>query len=368
MKSILSTDLRRFYAGVGLRHFSLALISLFVPAYLYLELNFSIQQILQYMFLLLGLAAILNLIAGKFVSKYGARNSMLLSVPFSLIAYYFLPTASNPLHLFLLAFFLAGFEALYYPSFHLYLARSSEGKKVGEATGKTWSSFYIATRIAPLAGGIILQYFEYYLLYVLIVAFQLASVFSLPETNRKEPLIPYSNVYRQLSFKEQLAWLSQGLSIFTHNLIWPLFAFLILKTYVFLGALKFAAGMAVSILSWWWGKLTDKVERKILLRVSWAIGSLSWFFRSTVIDPIGVFIGDLFGDATFISMETPIMYKVYTDGCRRNDLLSRIILREVIIRISMLPLLISAWFFPFNFAFFAMGIFYAALLLFYRRK
>jgi MFS family permease len=362
---LFSTDLRRFYVSVALRHFGLALITLFVPAYLYKELGFSVQQVLVY-YLIQELSSTLIIpIAGKFIAKYGTRNAMLLSVPFSFLTYLFMPLSQNLLFLLGATFSRALFASIYFLSFHVYLARNSKEGKIGETTGKAWSVLRLAVLAGPLTGGLMLQFFGYSYVFALLVALQLLSVYALPKNAVIEKYPSFFGMLPKIKKKESFSWFAQGVAIEAGDFLWGLYAFTIVLGYAYLGALSFVAGLAIAIFSLWLGKKTDEMSRDLLLSISWLLGGISWLGRAVFGGIAGILFGNISGETAFMTMESPIMYKIYDAGRKNNDLLSRLVVREVFLRLGIIPVFILAWFLPFEYVFAAIGVFFFLMFTLY---
>ncbi|MFH1750446.1 MAG: hypothetical protein ABH863_02085 [Candidatus Micrarchaeota archaeon] len=358
---LLTSDLRRFYLSIGLWHFGLALISLFVPAYLYFELRFSILQVLLFFLLQETLTILLIPISGNFISKFGTRRAMLLAVPFSLLTYFFIPLAASYPYLFAAAFFRACFASFYYLSFHVYLGTRSISGKTGEATGKAWSIARLALLTAPLVGGLLLQFVGYAAAFALLVLFQFLSVWTLPKEGARQ--VFSKPVLSTATKAELLAWSSQGMTIEGNSFVWPLYAFILLGSYASLGALSFAAGLFVALFSLWLGGSTDKFGQGRMLPFGYGLASISWFFRSVVGGFLGVFGGNFLGEAAFVGMEAPIMSKIYSETKSGGNLLGKVMVREIALRLGAFPLILLLAFLSFQTVFALMGAFYLLLAL-----
>ncbi|MEK6954236.1 MAG: MFS transporter [Candidatus Micrarchaeota archaeon] len=365
---LFSTDLRRFYVSVALRHFGLALITLFVPAYLYKELGFSVQQVLVYYLIQEISSTLIIPFAGKFIAKFGTRNAMLLSVPFSFLTYLFMPLSQNLLFLLGATISRALFASIYFLSFHVYLARNSKEGRIGEATGKAWSVLRLAVLAGPLTGGVILQFVGYSYAFGMLVVLQLLSVIALPKNAIIEKAPSFFGMVGKVNWRESFSWFAQGVAIEAGDFLWGLYAFTIVLGYAYLGALSFVAGLAIAIFSLWLGKKTDHISRDVLLSISWLLGGISWFGRAIFGGIAGILFGNISGEAAFMTMETPIMYKIYDEGRKKNDLLSRLVVREVFLRLGIIPVFILAWFLPFEYVFAGIGIFFLILFPIYFSK
>ena len=74
------------YVSVALRDLALSMYGIFVPLYLFVDLNYSLNKVLLF-FLLYAVSVTLSVIpAAKFTSRYGIKHGILISM-FLLIIY-----------------------------------------------------------------------------------------------------------------------------------------------------------------------------------------------------------------------------------------------------------------------------------------
>jgi hypothetical protein len=123
-----------------------------------------------------------------------------------------------------------------------------------------------------------------------------------------------------------------------------------------LGAIKFLAGLFSSLYSFAFGKIVDKYGSAKTLSFAWLLNSINWGWKYFAQGQMGVVIGDFLGNISFLSMESPIMSKIYSEGRKNHDLLERIVLREAILRLSILPLLVLALFAGLQYLFAILGL------------
>ncbi len=362
----LNSDLRRFYASVAFRNFGMALISLFIPVYLYSTLKVPFMGVVLYWLLQQTFTVIADLVAGKFIARYSARASMALSIPLSFVGFFLLPYAANPVAYVLTALFQGFVTAFYWVPFHVVLARASSKQSVGSATGKTWAFQRLSSIVAPLIGGVMLQFVSYNSVFVLLVFFQMIALYLLPQIKQYEPNPRYAHTFSKVSRRQVYAWFSQGLSIEAGDGFWPLYAFFILGGYAFLGSVEFGAGIFVALFSLWVGRQADRLTTFRLLNFAWLGGAFAWLARSLAYEPISVLLANALGSMAFMTMELGVMPKLYAEGVKNDDVLARVVLREVTLRLALLPLTLAILVLPLKTVFGLVALFFFLRWISYR--
>lgn len=160
IRKLLSTDLHLFELSVWMQALAQALISVFIPIILY-KLGLSIGAILIFYFLFNAFDVPLNLVARRFIEKYGARMAIILSI-FSELGYYFILynlNAKNWFEIVVLALLLALFDTFYWVG-HVYMFAQSAHNNMSIKRDIT------ALNIIRIIGGIIAPILGAYILIV----------------------------------------------------------------------------------------------------------------------------------------------------------------------------------------------------------
>src|SRR4051812_46445062 len=121
------TDLHLFELTVLLHAFAQALVSVFIPIFLY-KLGFGLSEIVVFYIIFNFVDVPLNLFAAKLIQKRGARFVVMLGL-FSQVIYFIIlyNLQHNWTMLFLLAEFIAVFDSFYWVA-HLYIFASAAHK------------------------------------------------------------------------------------------------------------------------------------------------------------------------------------------------------------------------------------------------
>lgn len=302
-------ELTQVYASATIRYFAISLISLFIPIYLYKELNYSLAETLSFFIYYAIVFGIATPFAAKFAARYGIKHSVLVSLPFYLtflLLLYLLP--KFPIPLFVLSILVGVSLGFYWMGMHLVFRHASHSKHRGEEVGKRESLCIIASMIGPLVGGFLIKFSGFQIVFIIASLFLFFSAFFLFLS--KEDHIRYSFSLKSLvdrrKWKDYLFFISRGSRVMAAEVIWPLFIFLILEDYFSLGSIGAVLAGVSAILLWLTGKYSDRIGKRKIIRWTAAFESLSWWIRA-IVGTIGQIFGvTIFGAFTVGIFEAPL--------------------------------------------------------------
>ncbi len=337
----LNRELSEVYLTVAGRAFAIALIGVFVPIYLFQQ-GFDIRYIFLFYSIVSAAFALTVFLSAKISTKIGIKHGMLLSMPF-LIAYYLLlqfviPNTLN--WIFFLAPIAAGLHSsFFWVNFHTDFARFSSRKFRAEQVAGYQIFCSVLAALGPIIGGFILLKLGFNFLFVLVSVLLFFS--TIPLFMSKEMYIPKDFSFRRVNSVIKRVGL-KGLSGFVGyalcgcaGLAWVLIMFFILKNYLGVGALT-SVGLFVAITSTYFvGKLSDKYNEGIILRIGSSLTALGWFIRSlisTVLQVLG--IGIFFGIVAPASAGGTAFDALNYDMAKRKDIAEVIAIREITLHIS----------------------------------
>lgn len=366
-KLLPGKEINQIYLSVALRSFALSLISLFVPMYLYSELGYSLQETLAFYIIFSVVAAITCPFAAKFASKYGLKHSILLSVPFQVSYFYLLYQLSSvniPLAL------IASLEGLaiafFWMGMHLEFCKISHKKHRGEEVGKRQAAMVLATLAGPLAGGAMIKFFNFGVVFVIASLMLLLSAAFLFLSKERHVKFKFSvkSLWTGSYFKNSLFFTYRGILVAANAILWPLFMFITLNDYLSLGVIGSIAGLATAILSLIMGKISDtKISKRSIIRFVAPIESITWFFRGFLATFSG-FLGISIVQSIVYGIRSAPMGALVYDQSKSNPV-EFFVTREIFIclgRIFVLSvILISMKFVP---AFILVGLSSFAVFLF----
>lgn len=282
LRILRKKELSEIYIVSGIRSFGLALIGVFIPAYL-LSLGYSFDALIFYYISVGVIYGLLNLAVVKLGSKIGIKHSILLSVPFLIC--YLLLLNSLPVYnwsLYLIAFTNALCASLYWPAFHINFFHSSDKKYRSEEYGMYESFSYLTMILAPLLGGLIIYFFGFpVLFYIACILFILCPLPLFFSKEIHEPFVfSFKDMISQHNVRDVAVFFFEGFSHYAESVLWPIFIFVVLKNFLSLGAIATLGMLAAMMVTYVLGVVSDVVNKRTVLRVSSVCMSILWVFRS----------------------------------------------------------------------------------------
>ncbi|MAG73248.1 hypothetical protein CL620_02960 [archaeon] len=288
------------YLSMGLRSFALSMVALFIPLYLYQEMGYTLTETLLFYALFALVFAIFTPIAAKFCARFGIKHSILFSKPFYVVflgLLYVLPYISVPL--LILGLLVGIYLAFYWMGMNLLFHKLSHHNHRGEEVGKWQASKIFATMIGPLLGGVLISYLGFQFVFALASFLFILSALLL--FIHKEAHVRYHFAFTQLTnkdhWKDSLFFISKGAEVVANLVIWPLFIFGILGSYVSLGTVGSILAGVTGVLVLFVGKKSDRIGKRRILQGVAFFDSVAWFLRALVQT-----VGHVFGVSIFAAI------------------------------------------------------------------
>ncbi len=337
----LHHELNLVYLSVALRSFALSLLGIFVPLYLFQDRGFSLEQTLGFYLFYSVILAVSTPPAAAFSARFGRKHAVLVSVPLYLLFLLCLYSLSYwQLSLLIPATFLGISIAFYWMGMHQVIYNASNQKHRGEAIGNQRAATLLAAILGPLLGGLVISFFGFSFLFILAALLLLASAGFLFFS--RDGHVLYSFSLRSIflggkHWRDTLFFTSQGTKVMAEGVIWPLFIFLSLGSYLslgFLGTMLFAVG---AVLSWIVGQSSDHSNKRTLIRWITPLESASWFLKSLAVTFPHI-LGVTFLTALVEGIVGPPLGALVYDKAKSNPL-SYFVHREIFVCLGRILLL-----------------------------
>ncbi len=302
-------ELRQVYLSAGLRSFAVSLLGIFIPLYLHTELGLGLQQTLLFFLLYSAFFAISTPLAAKLASRYGIKHSVLLAVPLYLAfvaLLYALPHPKIPLSL--LAALLGLSQGFYWMGMNLVFHHASHRSHRGEEVGKRGSVMILGSVAGPFAGGVLITFAGFPAVFAAASLVLLLSAGVLFRSRESYLQYHFSlrGVLNRGHWRDSLFFVSRGTRVIAEGVLWPLFIFIILGSYIALGlAGSLLAGVSAGLL-WLVGKYSDHAGKRRIARWATLLDSLAWAARAFVATPLQVFAVTIFAAITHGIRESPL--------------------------------------------------------------
>ena len=341
MHFIFNKELSEIYITSVIRSFALALIGVFIPAYL-LNLGYQLTEVF-YFFIYGAISLIvLMILVTKLYTKIGTKHAILCSMPIFII--YFLMLYSLETYswsLILLAFVGALANTFFWPAFHINFINSSDRKHRGEELGMMNVFSYLAVIFAPLTGGLIINFFGFQILFGFVTFLLLIAPIPLFFSKEIYPPVELSfkHIFHKRNLKNFSVFFVEGIISCTETVIWAIFIFLVLKSFISLGLLSTLLILFTTFVTFILGRLSDVLNKRKIMRWGIFSSSIIWFFK-TIASSFSHFtiLNSLFGIA-FTFIHIPYMTLFYNKAAK-NRTAELVIFRELALALGRITILL----------------------------
>lgn len=335
-------ELTEIYLSVSLRYLAYSMISLFIPLYLYQNLGYTLNQTLWFFVIYSFGFGLFTLPAAKLVSKIGVKHTILSAMPFYLIFYFLLYGLEKyAVPLYAVPLFFSAAQSLFWMGFHDEFIRNSHHDRRGKEVSRFLCLAYISVLVGPLLGGFFIDRFGFTFLFIIVglIFFLSALVLFLTKDYRDPSKINFRHVFTKANLKNSFAFMAYGAQTMAESVLWPLFIFVILKTYTNLGLLGSAMSAVIAMMTYLVGKASDKYSRHNILNIGAVIYSLTWVVR-TLFSSIGYVFGlSLFAGFSHTFVQTPLEALTY-DKAEKN-VVETLVFRELALNIGRMAVLLA---------------------------
>lgn len=333
-------ELTQIYLSVALRGLAISMLGLFIPLYLYQELGISLNTTLIFFIFYSVIFAIFTPISAKFASLYGTKHTVLLSVPFYLafvIGLYLLP--KYPIPLIIVSSILGISQAFYWMGMHLAFHHASDHQHRGEEVGKQKAASIVATIAGPFLGGLLITFFGFPAVFLLASILLIIATFILFISGENHFHYKFSvrSVINKHNWRDSIFFVSRGTSVIAKGVIWPLFIFLTLKSYISLGIVGSLMSVVSAVLLLTMGKLSDHRDKRRIIRWVSGFETISWILRSMAATVGQVYGATIFGGITEGVRESPLGALEYDKA--NGDIVGYFVSREIFICLGRILLL-----------------------------
>jgi len=335
-------ELRHFYLSIIIRTFALSLITIFTPIYLIKEIGFSFQDVILFNIVGTLVYGICSYWAALFCSKLGAKFLMLMTQPFFILYFILLYYLKFSPNLIWNAAIISGFaDGFFWIAYHSVFSKSTDISHRGEEVSLASVMAILISILAPVIGGLVAFYFNFLILFVFVGAFLILSIIPLffGKEVKERFSFRFKNVFNLKYFGDILGFIGHGAKGVGDGILWPLFLFLVLKSYVAIGGLASLSGILAAFVSYIVGILSDKFNKRTFIMVGGFLNSISWFIRHLYQSVAGVSVISFYSSMTSMIFEGPIGALVYDKLGKHKSKLEYLVFRQISLTLGMLVIL-----------------------------
>lgn len=286
-KDFLNSKLRYLFFDYTLYIFSTNLLHLFLPLYLLQELQFPLWLALMPSAVLMGCYGIFSFFGYKIQNKIGTRKMFISAYFVQLIHHGFLLLIPFNLMGFWLYLAFAPINAMFsiWQPHQICTVKYTNRKHRGLQFSFLSVMVLMASVIGPIAGAWLLTYYGFIFLILVQYVFMSMRIFPISKLdNFHLPKMKWSytktiKLIFSKRFRKTFISLSALNILKTGSLLWPIFIFISLKSYMGVGSVLSIALFFQLLFTLFIGELTDILKRKTVLVAGTVLESISWLCR-----------------------------------------------------------------------------------------
>lgn len=278
----LNREVEEVYWHSALNSLALSMVFIFEPIYLY-SLGYKLTQIMWFYVQVYVWYILLISFGAKFAGRFGYKHAIFVSNIFYVIYWLVLfSVKSHPALFFVAPLFFALQKSWFWPAYDADIALNSVKVQRGREVGVLFSLIQVAFIAGPFIGGFVSHSFGFLVLFILAAVVMLFSAYPLfrsPEiySRHRFQLKNLWSVFRQhtsnffgyFGYAEDLMVMS----------LWPIYMFIVIPSFFNVGLVSMIATLIGTVLMLYIGKVTDKSDKRRLIRLSSLWYGLTWLFR-----------------------------------------------------------------------------------------
>ncbi|NQZ84192.1 MAG: hypothetical protein HRU03_00600 [Nanoarchaeales archaeon] len=296
----------KLYFFRALVAFVTSLVGIFVPVYLYHN-NFSIILILLYAIGISSTYIITAPLVISIINKIGLKYTLLLSTPFYIIYLISLQYITQNMLFFHILWLSQGiYMSLFWISFKAEVIMNSSRENRTKQIGTLQTIVVLLTAVAPIIGGVFLEYVSYwnlliigtFLLILSNVPLMISEDIKLLKIKFKHS--DYIDLIRKKTNKQsKISHVAEGVELLLSTFIWPIIIFVFVKeNFAVLGLLYTIISLITVVALFKVKKYIDKISKKKVLEKASKMLSISWYLRAilTIFGSVFLFLIETFAN------------------------------------------------------------------------
>ena len=339
IKYLFNKELSEMYASVVLKNLALSMAGIFVPLYLYIDLQYPLNKVIIFYIIYSLFMLVSAPFAAKFISKYGVKHGILTSMFGFIIQIILLATLHYHNLYFLPALVWGIANSFYWVSFHTDFVKSSDKKKRGQEVSWWFITAYLGIFLGPILGSIVITYLGFVTLFIVVSLLLLLSavpLFLSSEIHTKTAF-SFRYIFQKSHIKESYIYILMGFRVITAQVALPIFIFLILGKYISLGAIASAAALGSIAIGYFVGKLSkDERREKIMFKYGSLFHSVGWFVLLFVKTFTQIALVNIYLAMSYIFVDIPHHAMVYEKAKKAKSTTEYLVYREMVISFGRL--------------------------------
>ena len=334
IKYLFNRELSEMYISIAIKNLALSMIGIFIPIYLYSDLGYPITKIVLFFLVYAGSMMVTSLVIPKFLSKFGLKHGILLSMVLFILNIILLQSLHYHGLFYLPAVVWGIGNSTYWISFHTDFIENSDSKNRSQEVSLWYIMAFLGILLGPILGSVIITYLGFLTLFVISILILLLS--AVPLFLSPELHVPvkfsYKEIFKMDHTKQTLIYVIYGIRVIVSNLALPLFIFIALGSYLEVGGIASIAALSSMVIGFFVGKVarTEKRE-KTFFRFGALFHSLGLFSFIFIKLFIHFIINSIYLSLSFVFVEIPHHTLVYSKAKKTKNTLGYIAYREAAI-------------------------------------
>ena len=305
------------YLVASLRTFIFGFFSLFLPILVFQHFLFLGEKgaliITIVFFILHSLFHLLTVtVSVKIASKYGLKISFFIS-QLLLLTLFILLLGQR----YFLAAVVFGFaSSVWWFSYHFSFVNLGERKQLGKEVGVAQTLGILATIVAPIFGGIILNFsnsLSFYLIGMILIVFSLISILFFRRLE-KVTSVSFFDIKNEAKKRKNdlLAFIGGGGEEIIYSVAWPLMLFYVFKNLLLLAEFSSLVMLMAAIVYYITGIIVDQTNKEKLEKIGVFSVSSSWLGKALFQTPLTLSIFDTIHKVLNSFFVLPLMVIAYS--------------------------------------------------------
>lgn len=335
LKFLANRELDELYISIALRYFGLSMISIFVPIFL-IKMGYSLFTVLMFLGLSNLVHALCVIPAAKVASRFGCKHTILFSIPITIL-FFFMLYSLEVYHwpIYLLSVVKGVYNSHYWLGYHVDFSTFSDKKNRGSEVGFANIVGTAVHVIGPAAGGFILVFLGFKLLFAFVSVLLVLSAIPLFFSKDGHDAFNFSitGIFKGRKIRDYIGFSAYAVEGGINMALWPLYIFFaVLNSYSTLGMVSSVSLFVSLIFTFFVGRLAD-IKRKLLLKIGSFLNAAVWMIRTMVATSLQVFAVDSLYGITQTLVNIPFEAISY-DKAHKQGLFKFIMFREILINLS----------------------------------
>lgn len=347
----LSGALTALYSNQIIQQVASGLLGLFFPVFLYQKLDYSLSKVALYFLISYGIWLLLVPLGGKAMSRLGIKKSLIISVFFGALYYFFLGRFDLTNDLFYLGLVIVAINIdrmLYWVQYHTDFAKFTQKKDRGKQMSFLLIIGSLVSVALPFISGQILEKYDFGILFTVAFGIYLVSLIPLFLIPEKKEVFTYKyfesfkKVFSRQKRRFLLSYASDGAQTIVGAAFWPLFIWLVLnESYTATGIVSSLVILVSIILRLFVGDFTDRIDKKKLIKWGTRFYAIGWVIKMFVATGFQIFIASTYHNFAGIVMRTPYDALRYEQAADSGHLVDEYaVLRDIALNIGRVLMIV----------------------------